>query len=108
MSKVFANFGFSEKEWLLLQQILSSNPKVEKAILYGSRVKGCYKDFSDVDITLVGRSLSRVDLLGLKSSFTDSTFPYMVDLSLLSSLKNEDLIDHIKRRGVVVYEPVKS
>ena len=107
MSDTYGTYGFSEKEWRLMQQLLASNANIDKALLYGSRAKGTFKDFSDVDIALVGVSLSRVDLFRLNSSFYDSTFPYEVDFSILSKLKNEDLIDHISRRGVVIYEKNK-
>lgn len=103
MNEMYDKFGSSEKEWQLLQSLLASNVNI-KNVLYGSRVKGSFKKFSDVDITLIGSSLTRVDVLGLKSLFEDSSFPYTVDLSVMSMLKNEDLKNHIYRRGIVIYE----
>lgn len=97
-------FGFSDKEWLQLQHILSLNHNIERGILYGSRAKGNFKEFSDVDITLTGSQLSRHDLLRLRASFHESSLPYTFDLSIFPKLNNPQLIDHIKRRGVVIYE----
>jgi hypothetical protein len=34
----------------------------------------------------------------------DLFLPYTIDLSLFSSLKQPDLLDHIRRVGVVFYE----
>ena len=38
----------------MLSEVFAQRPQIEKVILYGSRVKGTYKPFSDIDITLVG------------------------------------------------------
>ncbi len=104
MSDTFKKYGFSEKEWEMLQQLLASCSNIEKAVLYGSRAKGNFKRFSDIDITLFGTALSRTDLLKLNSSLNNSSFPYSADFSIFPRLKNEELIDHINRRGIVIYE----
>lgn len=104
MNETFQKYGFNEKEWQMLQHLLASCRNIEKAILYGSRAKGNFKKFSDIDITLIGSSLSRSDLLRLSASFNDSSFPYVVDFSIFPKLKNEELIDHINRRGIVIYD----
>ena len=48
-------YGIKEEQWDMLCNVFANNPKIEKVILYGSRAKGTYKPFSDVDITLVDR-----------------------------------------------------
>ena len=82
---------------------LSSVSAVKKAILYGSRAKGNYKPFSDIDITLVGDSLSRRDLNVVSRALDDLLLPYQIDLSLYDTLKNEDLIEHINHYGVEIF-----
>ncbi len=37
---------------------------------------------------------------------TDLLLPYEFDISLFSALKNENLIDHINRVGVVIFQRV--
>lgn len=101
---MYSRFGFSDSEWLQLQHIISSNPNIERVILYGSRAKGNFKEFSDVDMTLTGSQLSRHDLLRLQASFHESSLPYTFDLSIFPKINNPQLIDHIKRLGVVIYE----
>ena len=71
--------------------------------MYGSRAKGTYKPFSDVDITLVGNDLSTTDLADTMNAIDDLLLPYMVDVSLYHKLKSPELLDHISRRGIVVY-----
>ena len=71
--------------------------------VYGSRAKGNFKPFSDVDITLVGEELSRGDLNQVIREVDDLLLPYQFDISLCHKLKNEALIEHIDRRGIEIY-----
>ena len=96
-------YGIKEEYWKKLCELFAKKPKIEKVILYGSRAKGTYKPFSDIDITLLGDKLEHDDLLDIIDSVDDLLLPYMFDISLYSSLKNESLIEHINRVGVEVY-----
>lgn len=96
-------YGIKEEYWQRLSEIFAQIPQIEKVILYGSRVKGTYKPFSDIDITLVGETLTHNDLLRIMNDIDDLLLPYMFDISLFHDLRNEELIEHITRRGAVVY-----
>ena len=48
-----ALYGLEDNELSMLKSGISSVKGVEKAIVYGSRAKGCNKPFSDIDISLV-------------------------------------------------------
>lgn len=97
-------YGLKEEEWDMLCNVFAKNPRIEKVILYGSRAKGTYKPFSDVDITLVGEELSLNDLADTINAIDDLLLPYMFDVSLYQKLKSPELLDHISRRGVVTYK----
>lgn len=96
-------YGIKEEQWDMLSNIFAKNPKIEKVLLYGSRAKGTYKPFSDVDITLVGDDLSTTDLADTMNAIDDLLLPYMFDISLYHKLKSPELLDHISRKGIVVY-----
>ena len=96
-------YGLTDIELQKLTMALSSVSGVKKAILYGSRAKGNYQPFSDIDITLVGDSLSRRDLNVASRALDDLLLPYQIDLSLYDTLKNEDLIEHINHYGVEIF-----
>ena len=83
---------------------IASIDGVDKAVIYGSRAKGNYKPFSDVDISLVGKSLSYSDLLRLHSIIDDLLLPYEIDLNIFDLIQNENLKEHILRCGRVIYE----
>lgn len=102
------SFGLKDSELCLLQEFFAANERISKAILYGSRAKGNYKPFSDVDITLVGEGLSRRDLNELSTRLDESSLPYVFDVSIFEKLNNPELIDHINRRGVEIYSKQDS
>lgn len=97
-------YGIKEEQWDMLCNTFAKNPKIEKVILYGSRAKGTFKPFSDVDITLVGSDLSTTDLADTMNAIDNLLLPYMFDISLYHKLKGPELLDHISRRGIVIYK----
>ncbi|MBQ9214502.1 MAG: nucleotidyltransferase domain-containing protein [Bacteroidales bacterium] len=97
-------YGLTDRELALMDSYFSQIANLEKVILYGSRAKGNYKKFSDVDITLLGKEIGVSDLFKLQDLLYESDLPYMYDVSLFKSLTNPDLIDHINRKGVVLWE----
>lgn len=97
-------YGISDKEWEKILTTLSHFPQIQKAILFGSRAKGTNKPFSDVDIALVGDTISFSDLLNLKDEIDDLLLPYEFDFCIYKDLKNPELKSHIDRRGVEIYK----
>jgi len=79
-------------------------PEIERAVLYGSRAKGNYQIGSDIDLTLIGDALNFGLLTRLHNELDDLLLPYKLDLSLFASLTHPELIEHIRRVGVVFYE----
>ncbi len=84
--------------------VLSRHAEVELAILYGSRAKGNYKPGSDIDLTLTGGRLDGRIGGQIDEELDDLLLPYEFDLSVLSEITHADLLDHIRRVGVVFYE----
>ncbi len=98
------NYGLTDIELNKLRDIFSQYTDIEKAVLYGSRAKGNYKPFSDVDITLKGDAITRSQLNKLLLDVDDLLLPYQFDVSIFNTLTNAELIDHIQRIGIVIYE----
>ena len=96
--------GLNDQESAVLQSLFAANERITEVILYGSRAKGTYKPFSDVDIVLVGDNLMRTDVNKLYAAIDTTSLPYKFDISLLASLKNEELIAHIERVGITIYK----
>ena len=89
-------YGISDTELSVITRTFEANERISAVILYGSRAKGNYKPFSDVDLTLVGDNLSRKDINYIYAAFDESSLPYKFDISIFNSLKNDKLIEHIK------------
>ena len=97
------DYGLSDKDLSLMRHTFEANERISSVILFGSRAKGNYKAFSDVDLALVGDDLSRKDVNSIYAAFDESSLPYKFDILLFHSLKNDAMIDHINRVGIIIY-----
>jgi uncharacterized protein len=100
---VIVQFGLPDDVLPRLLAVLSSNRKVKKITLYGSRAKGNSRDGSDIDLCLDGDALSLKDLAELDASIDDLLLPWKVDIAVRQQIDNPDLIAHIERVGVMLY-----
>ena len=96
-------FGLKEQTIEKIQTVFKHYPEIEKAVIYGSRVKGNYRVGSDIDLTLMGSSLTYDILNKVETEIDELLLPYSMDLSLFSYIDNTELIQHIKRVGKVFY-----
>jgi predicted nucleotidyltransferase len=87
-----------------IRTVLSHYPQVEKAILYGSRAKGNYKNGSDIDLTLRGAGMTLNVLYKIMDELDDLLLPYTIDLSIFDNISDPDVVEHIQRVGVTFYE----
>lgn len=98
-------FGLSIDTINKLYTVFSKYSEIEKAIIYGSRAKGNYKNGSDIDLTLIGSSDLNLTTLGkIMTDIDDLLLPYTVDLSLYHYLNDPDILDHIRRAGKIFYK----
>lgn len=99
-------FGLSPDTIARIQGVLAAHPEVEQALLYGSRAKGNDRVASDIDLSLVGDALTLTQLLRIENELDDLLLPYQIDLSLLHTLEHPELVEHIRRVGVVFYKKI--
>ena len=97
-------YGLEQEDTDKINTVFNNYPEVEKAILYGSRAKGNYKPYSDIDISLVGKALTLSQQFAIETDLDDLLLPYKMDLSIFHKIENEDLIDHINRVGITFYD----
>ena len=98
-------FGLKEATIQKIGAVLAHYPPVEKAVLYGSRAKGNYKNGSDIDLTLCGGADLTLNVLyRISDELDDLLLPYTIDLSILSQINDPDVIEHIRRVGMTFYE----
>jgi predicted nucleotidyltransferase len=96
--------GLDEQTIERIRTVLRNYPEVEKAVIYGSRAKGNFKRGSDIDLTLYGKGLTLTILHKIEDDLDDLLLPYKIDLSIYDHISDHDVIDHIRRVGIVFYE----
>ena len=78
--------------------------EIEKAAIFGSRVKGNYKPGSDVDLAIWGNDISFSTLSRLHAILEDeSPMPYFFDIMDYSHSNHKELKSHIDRAGIVFF-----
>ncbi|MDA3916165.1 MAG: nucleotidyltransferase domain-containing protein [Deltaproteobacteria bacterium] len=64
-----------------VKQILNANVPNYKALMFGSRVHGTARKFSDIDIALIGpEKIDWLEIESLKDIFAESDLPMIVDI----------------------------
>jgi len=96
-------YGLSQRDYDKIYETIAHARGVEQAILYGSRAKGNFKEGSDIDLTILGE-MTWAEFHQLENQLDDLMLPYQFDLSLLVSIDNKNLIEHINRVGKVFYQ----
>ena len=73
---------------------------IEKVILFGSRARGDYKERSDIDLAFTGENGTGFSL----DVDEETSTLLMFDLVDLSGSVTPELLDSIRKEGVVIYE----
>ncbi len=98
------NFGLDQNIIKTIARCLKTNPRIKEAILYGSRAQGNYRSGSDIDMTLKGERLTMQDIYQLHDQLDDLMTPYKFDLSIFNKINNPELLEHINRVGIKIYQ----
>ena len=103
------NYGLKDNVIQIICDIFSKFPQVKKAVLYGSRAKGNYKNGSDIDLTLCGGAdLTLPILYKIMEELDELLLPYSFDLSIFHDIIDPEVLEHIRRVGVTFYEKESS
>ena len=104
MKKGLRKFGMLETDLKDIISVLSTNPKTEKVVLFGSRAKGNFEPGTDIDISWMGDDLNLGDLIEAGLEYDKLFLPYKLDLVIHHQIQEKTLIEHIERVGMVLYE----
>jgi len=96
--------GLHAHERALIHAALAGVPKLQRAVLYGSRALGTWRRGSDVDLALEGDNLTNDDLIACAGRLDDLPLPYRYDLTLRATIANPALAEHITQHGVTFWE----
>ena len=96
------DLGLTEKELGLIRSVFWGSGAVQKAVVFGSRAKGNFKKYSDIDIAVFAEKNS-VNVGGILTALDELPLIYNFDVVLYDELKNPELKEHIDRVGVTFY-----
>ena len=96
-------YGLSDNILESIIEVFTQYLEIDEVILYGSRAKGNYKKGSDIDLALVGQNITIYDLQNILLGLDDLYLPYEFDLVIFKNIKNEELVGHINRCGITIY-----
>ena len=96
--------GLTEATEKAIINVVSSQPKAQELLLYGSRAKSTFRHSSDIDLVLKGEELTISDKFAIENELDDLMLPYKIDLALYQHIKNEDLLRHIDRVGLLLFD----
>ncbi len=98
-------FGLKKGDIEKIQAVFHRYPQVKKAVLYGSRATGAWKNNSDIDLVLVGHNdLTLQILYRIMNEIDDLLLPYIFDISIYSKINDKEVLEHIKQAGVTFYK----
>lgn len=98
------SFGLLDEDMEAIAAVLSQEPKVEQAFIFGSRAKGNFRNGSDVDLALKGEELDFNTISRISYQLNEeTTMPYQFDVLNYHIIEEPALIEHIDRVGVAFY-----
>ncbi len=97
-------FGLEESAIAKICEVFAKYANIKEVRIYGSRVKGNYKNGSDIDLTIYSTKPDTNELTKIKIEIDELMLPYGVDLNAYDSIKNEALREHIDRVGKIFYQ----
>lgn len=98
-------YGLLERDIRYIKKALEQCEEIEKAIIFGSRAMGNYKNGSDVDIVVLGELISNNTILKLNDYLNEIyPLPYFFDIINYNSITNENLKKHIDIEGKIIYK----
>ena len=105
---MLASCGLKDATIEKIRSVFSHYPQVDEVILYGSRAMGRHRNGSDIDLTMVGEGVTHSLQLKIENELDDLLLPYKIDLSVMDAIDNADLLDHIRRVGLVFYRRLQE
>jgi len=94
--------GLTDAEQELIRGVLRSHPEVTEAKLFGSRAKGEFRPYSDVDLALWGH-ISVSMLAAIAGELDELPLPYTFDVQVYETIHHRPLREHIDRVGQSFY-----
>jgi len=81
-------YGISTEQYMWIKKILDTYLPGSKVRIFGSRARGDYKKYSDLDLAIDSRKpISKKTWMEVQEQFAESSLPFKVDLVELSKIE---------------------
>ncbi|MCC2625943.1 MAG: hypothetical protein K0R14_1816 [Burkholderiales bacterium] len=97
-------YGLSADIIQRITNVFTQFKEIKKVTLYGSRAKGNYKSGSDIDLCLFGEGINLALQYKIEFALDDLDLAYKFDIIVYDNINNANLIDHINRIGINIYD----
>jgi predicted nucleotidyltransferase len=95
-------YGISNKSYNLMLKAFKDNTSIIRVVLFGSRAMGNYKKGSDIDLMVEYKNNKNNRLATILNQ--ELPIPYYFDIIDSKLIENNNLKQHIKDFGKVIYE----
>lgn len=86
-----------------LLSVFKCHTAIEQVVIFGSRAKRNFRPSSDIDLAIKGQILPFNQLMQVENQIDELNLPYTVDLIQYEQITNQELVAHIDRVGLVIY-----
>lgn len=98
-------YGLLEQDIQYILKAIQTFEEIESAILFGSRAMGNNKKGSDVDIAIRGKKVTDQIIFQLDDLLNEVyPLPYFFDIVHFEKITNQNLVEHIKTYGKILYQ----
>lgn len=94
-------FGLKERYYDELKALYFLFPNIDEIIIFGSRARGDYREFSDIDIAIKG-NLSKLELALIRDHLEESKIAYVTDVVEYNKIVDKKFKEEIDREGIVL------
>jgi len=101
-------FGLDESLLRKIVSVIAKRLSVERAVIYGSRARGNFKNYSDIDIAISAPSMPGAEFSQLAFDIDSLPIIFKMDIVHLEPLKNAPLKEKILRDGKTIFERSES
>lgn len=105
-----AETGLSPEKIKTICDTITGDPavgnRVRRIVLFGSRAKGTWREGSDIDIAVVAPGVPQTAGWRWSDQLEERLFPWSVDCIVIDDHSSPELIDHIGRVGISLYDAV--
>ena len=108
MEESFIKYDIPDRFLSELIKYCATNANIKKVLLYGSRARNDFRFNSDVDLVLYTTNITHSEQNLIEYRVQEVPTHLKIDIVFMNRLTKKELIQNIKRDGVILYEQGKA